>query len=248
MPINIYTVANHLAENGWQLLSQSYKNLDTELEMICPKGHKQVQTYREWRKHMLCEQCMGGDASKIKKNKVPIKTIDTQRILALDAATGVTGYAIYDNKVLVHYGTYKTNSALTTTARINQVKQWLAEAIDKWEPDFVGVEHIQLQAYGGNNQFQVETYRVLANLQGVILDTLFEKSIDSDLVRPSEWRKYCGISEGDSHRENKKAAAQAKVKLWYNQDCTQDEADAICIGKYFCGKLKNTVQWGEDIL
>jgi len=62
---------------------------------------------------------MGGNSSKVKKNKVPIKTIDTSRILALDAATGTTGYAIYDNKELVSYGTYKTDSELDTTARIN---------------------------------------------------------------------------------------------------------------------------------
>jgi len=42
MPINIYSVANHLQENGWQLISTEYKNLNTELEMICPAGHKQV--------------------------------------------------------------------------------------------------------------------------------------------------------------------------------------------------------------
>jgi len=31
-------------------------------------------------------------------------------------------------------------------------------------------------------------------------------------------------------------------------DCTEDEADAICIGKYYCGKLRaNKVKWGEDI-
>jgi hypothetical protein len=29
-------------------------------------------------------------------------------------------------------------------------------------------------------------------------------------------------------------------------DCTEDESDAICIGKYFCGKLKKS-NWGEDI-
>jgi hypothetical protein len=29
-------------------------------------------------------------------------------------------------------------------------------------------------------------------------------------------------------------------------DCTEDESDAICIGKYFCGKLKKS-SWGEDI-
>ena len=29
-------------------------------------------------------------------------------------------------------------------------------------------------------------------------------------------------------------------------DCSEDEADAICIGKYFCGKIKKS-NWGEEI-
>jgi len=55
MPINVYSVANHLAENNWTLISTEYKNLNTELEMKCPEGHLQKQTYGQWRKHMLCE-------------------------------------------------------------------------------------------------------------------------------------------------------------------------------------------------
>ena len=40
MPINVYTVANHLEENGWQLISTEYKNLKTPLLMKCPEGHE----------------------------------------------------------------------------------------------------------------------------------------------------------------------------------------------------------------
>lgn len=247
MPINIYSVANHLESEGWKLLSTTYKNLNTELEMMCPEGHKQLQTYGNWRKHMLCEQCMAGDPYKIKKNKVPIKKIDTQRILALDAATGVTGYAIFDDGDLVSYGTYKVDKDLSSEQRINSVKKWLQALINEIEPDFVGLENIQLQTFGSGNTFQVETYRVLANLQGVLIDTLFEACIDHDLVYVSQWRKYCDVGDGKG-RENKKKQAQDKVKLWYKQDCTQDEADAICIGKYFCSILKNSKSsWGEDI-
>ena len=248
MPINVYSVANHLEEEGWKLISNTYKNLNTELEMECPEGHRQFQTYGNWRKHQICEQCMAGDPFKIKKNKVPIKKIDTVRILALDAATGTTGYSIYDNRELVSFGTYTADASLATEERINNVKQWLKAALEEWEPDFVGIENIQLQKFGPNaSQAQVKTFQVLANLQGVIIDTLFEASIDHDLVYASEWRKYCGINEGDQHRENKKKLAQDKVQTWYNQNCTQDEADAICIGKYFANKIKiNTVQWGED--
>lgn len=245
--INVYVVRNALEAEGWQLTSEVYKNLKTPLEMVCPAGHKQEQTFDNWRKHKICDICMAGDPYKVKKNKVPPKGTNTQRILALDAATNTTGYSIYDDKVLVGYGTFKTNSNMTATHRINQVKNWLKAALKEWEPDFVGIENIQLQKYGNRDtDVQVKTFQTLANLQGVILDTIFEACIDSDLVRPSEWRSYCGINDGDSHRDAKKKQAQAKVKIWYDINCTEDEADAICIGKYFCGKLKKS-SWGEEI-
>lgn len=246
MPINIYSVRNHLEQEGWKLISDTYKNLNTELEMQCPAGHIQSQTYGNWRRHPICEQCMAGDPYKVKKNKVPIKKIDTTRVLGLDAATNITGYSIYDDGVLVSYGTYKSVGD-DAEQRINDVKKWLRAALEEWEPDFVGIENIQLQQFG-NNQFQVETYRVLANLQGVLVDTLFEACIDHDLVSVNTWRNYCNVGDGKG-RENKKKQAQEKVKLWYNQDCTQDEADAICIGKYFAHIIKNNKStWGEDII
>jgi len=146
--INIYSVSNALEEEGWKLISDTYKNLKTELEMECPKGHKQTQTFEHWRKYKLCDACLAGDPYKVKKNKVPPKEDDTTRILALDAATNVTGYALYDDKVLVSFGIFKTNSTLEPVARINQVKHWLKAALNEWEPDFVGIENIQLQHYG----------------------------------------------------------------------------------------------------
>jgi Holliday junction resolvasome RuvABC endonuclease subunit len=85
---------------------------------------------------------MAGDPYKVKKNKVPQKDENTTRILALDAATGTTGYAIYDNRILVGYGTFKTSAVLSATERINQMKNWLKAALKEWEPDFVGVENI----------------------------------------------------------------------------------------------------------
>lgn len=246
--INIYTVQNALEAEGWKLISEVYKNLKTPLDMVCPHGHQQSQTFEYWRKHKLCDACVAGDPYKVKKNKVPEKGTNTTRILALDAATGITGYALYDDKVLVNYGTFKTSAMLPAVERINAMKNWLKAALKEWEPDFVGIENIQLQKYGPSAaQAQVKTFQTLANLQGVILDTIFEACIDSDLVYPSEWRSYCGIGDGDQHREARKKAAQAKVKIWYDLQCTEDEADAICIGKYFCNKIKVHSTWGEDI-
>ena len=59
--INVYSVRNALEAEGWQLTSEVYKNLKTPLEMICPAGHKQEQTFDNWRKHKICDICMAGD-------------------------------------------------------------------------------------------------------------------------------------------------------------------------------------------
>lgn len=247
MPINVYSVANHLSEEGWQLISDSYKNLNTELEMRCPEGHTQFMSYGNWRKHPICEVCLAGDPYKVKKNKVPVKETDTYRILALDAATRITGYSIYDNDALVSYGTFHAKETDNTAARINEIKHWLEAAINNWDIDFCGIENVQLQSTGSNGRYQVEVYRALANLQGVLVDTLYENNIEHALCYASEWRKYCGVGDGKG-RENKKRQAQEKVALWYNQKCTQDEADAICIGKFFCNYVKHKQStWGEDI-
>jgi len=37
---------------------------------------------------------------------------------------------------------------LPTEERINAVKNWLKAALEAWEPDFVGIENIQLQKFG----------------------------------------------------------------------------------------------------
>lgn len=162
MPINVYTVANHLAEEKWRLISDSYKNLNTELEMECPNGHRQVRTYGEWRKHPICEVCMAGDTFKVKKNKVPQKEPDITRILALDAATNITGYAIYDDGALISYGTYKIDSTKEVTERINEIKHWLQNMIKDIEPDFIGVDTLPINCFSVYQR----GYYLVANEEG----------------------------------------------------------------------------------
>ena len=142
MPINIYTVTNDLENAGWKLLSTSYKNLNTELEMQCPKGHKQLITYGAWRKNPVCAACLAGDTTKAQNKVIPKKDDNTRRILALDAATSISGFAIYDNETLVYYNTFKTDKTKSTTARINEVKKWLMHIINEYEIDFLGLENI----------------------------------------------------------------------------------------------------------
>lgn len=225
-------VKRDLEDNHWTLLSTEYKNISVPLQMRCPKGHEVSQTYENWRAHKRCDICMVGAPFQSKFNGTPLpKDPNKKRVLALDGATHVSGFAIYDGEELIHYGTYATKGK-DTTERINQVKKWLLEMIEGWKPDYVGVEHIQLQIYdSASKNPQVEMYRKLANLQGVVFDALYELSMPASLVYPVEWRAFCGIT--GKKRPEQKEKARELVRQWYGLKCTEDEADAICIGKYF---------------
>lgn len=239
--INIYTVQNEAEQAGWQLKSTSYKNLKTNLSYICPIGHEVEISYDEWRKHQQCPICTKLEANKVARNSIIGKSNKNDyRVLALDAATGTTGWAIFDNKKLTAYGTYSTNPTLNTEQRINQVKHWLIENLKIWKPDAIGIEDIQLQK-------NVKIFQTLANLQGVLIDTLYELNYNYKLALSSSWRAYCGLNHGDERSEAKRKA-QAWVHMMYNISPTQDEADAICIGKYFSNEFnKKTTTWGEEI-
>jgi Holliday junction resolvasome RuvABC endonuclease subunit len=63
------------------------------------------------------------------------------RILALDQATKVTGYSIFDNGESVKYGTFQTTSD-DEIARCVSIRNWLVSMINNWKPDHIGIEGI----------------------------------------------------------------------------------------------------------
>jgi hypothetical protein len=65
-----------------------------------------------------------------------------------------------------------------------------------------------------------------------------------ELSRPTEWRATCNLLKGqDKHRENQKKVAQEWVREKFNKVCTQDEADAICIGYAASYNADNELNW-----
>ena len=231
-----------LEKNKWRLISQEYKNLDTDLEMMCPKGHRVFIPLKKWRKHNECPMCSQQHIVKNLKNNIPKKDKNKKRIISLDDATSITGYAIFDGDELITYGKITMN-ANNSIERIVGVRQWLISMIANWQPDIVSIEDIQLQQGKFEN---VKTFKVLAQLQGTLLSTLFEEKIESIVVPPATWRSTCGITART--RSDQKRQAQKKISEWYDINATQDEADAICIGYHTAMKyLKNDymINW-ED--
>ena len=212
-----------IAALGWTLLDNNYINLDTILNLQCPEGHNLQLTLRQWRKNPYCSIC--NHASKIEQKKK-----NTNRIIALDNATHITGWAVFDNNKLVSYGKYTTKSS-ETSDRILEMGDWLINLLEQWEPNTIILEDIQQQ----NN---VSTFKVLAKLQGVLEYINKKHNIEYYIISPSTWKSNAGV-KGKSRIDQKKSA-QLIVQQIYNIQATQDESDAILLGKYGVDKfLKN---------
>lgn len=143
------------------------------------------------------------------------------RILALDQSTALTGYAIFTNQNLKESGIFKPTGELFE--RIHQIKEYIRELIQDNSIDYVFIEDIQYQ----KNQ---KTYKILANLLGVLINLFVELEIQFEIVPPSRWKSWNGI-KGRKRAEQKRNTIE-KIKEIFGREATEDEADAICIGLY----------------
>ena len=162
-------------------------------------------------------------------------------IIALDQATKVTGWSVWCDGVLTEYGHVSFDDA-DPFIRNNRLVNWLANLLENRDPaDLVVIEDIQMQV---NN---VVTFQRLAQLQGAIIDMLIDWRIDYKILKPNEWRAECGLLKGqDKHRENQKKVAQQWVLETFGRKCTQDEADAICIGYAASQQQKKELNWEDN--
>lgn len=176
---------------------------------------------------MECPICKA-NIYKEQNHKVIAKPSNTTRVLAIDQATHISGYSIYDNGVLVKYGIFETTQN-TPIERIQSIRDWLISMIHSWQPDYVGIEGIQFQE---NKEYRVgvTTFEALARLQGCLMLACFDLGIPFETCPTNTWRKHCQV-KGQS-RTDKKRSMQILVKKWFDITVTEDEADAIGIGKY----------------
>lgn len=247
MKFKIEDIQKEFENKKWQLLEDTYKNLDTEMSTICPEGHKVFVTYRKWRVYHECPICKANPLKRITDMVISPKPFGATRVLALDQATQISGWAIFDNKKLIQFGTFSAKES-TSEERIETVRQWVASMNELWNPDRIAIEDIHMQSFGNKkNEYDnesVTTFKTLAHLQGVLINYFYTNDIKYDVIHSAKWREFCQIK--GVHRADKKRSAQLKIKEWYDVSVTQDEADAICIGKYEAERnLKNNtlISW-----
>lgn len=144
------------------------------------------------------------------------------KMISLDASTKKTGWAYFEDNLLVAHGVLDSNIKENDSfLRMRIMGKLISELIDKYNPDYVVKENCQFQ----NNY---NTFQQLSRLSGIILQILFQRNIKFDIVYPSTWRKYNKII-GRKRAEQKEDAIK-KVNEKYDITVLDDEAEAILIG------------------
>lgn len=145
------------------------------------------------------------------------------KIMGLDTSTTSTGYAIIENNKILKSGTIKPNKKLDSIERIIYIEKEIKRLYDEFKPDFIVIE--EMVAFRNANSL-----RILIGLIYHMIIEFVKKEALVVPVRPSEWRKVCGI-KGKNRKELKENAIKY-IYIKYNKKVEEDEAEAICIAGY----------------
>ena len=146
------------------------------------------------------------------------------KFLALDQALGTSGWAVFDDKILIAADTFSVSKTAPMDRRLLEIYKNLTDLYHEYEFEKIYFEDIQLQA--GN----ALTYKHLAYAQAAIILWCGHMNMDWSISAPSHWRKVLGGGFGRKRAEQKRYAIQL-VQKWYNIEVPSDIADAICIGR-----------------
>lgn len=145
-------------------------------------------------------------------------------LLSLDQSSRITGYAIFEDNKLKTFGKFIVDDD-NVDIRLVKIRQYVANLIKEYNIDEVVFEDIQQQNNVANN---VQTFKILAEVYGVISEFLESEKIPHSTILSTSWKSSLGI-KGKTRAEQKKNAQEYVLKN-YGTKPTQDESDAVCIG------------------
>lgn len=159
-------------------------------------------------------------------------------VLSLDQSSRITGYAVFINGKLDTFGKFIFDDA-DIDVRLMKIRNKIEELINLHAPNEVVYEDIQQQNNITNN---VQTFKVLAEVFGVLSELFAELNIKHTPVLASSWKSTLNI-KGRNRTEQKRNAQQYVIDN-YGVKPTQDECDAICIGAHHI--ISSVNDWSLD--
>lgn len=143
------------------------------------------------------------------------------KILSLDLSTKSSGYAVFEDEVLVDYGVIKSTDE-DLLVRGNYMAEFVRLLCEKYGRfDLVGIEDLKII----HNQ---SVLVMLAQVQGMVLRELKDQVVK--FVFPTVWRK--GFKLNGKRADAKAKAIELCKELGYEVEC-DDDAEAILLGIYF---------------
>lgn len=164
-------------------------------------------------------------------------------ILAIDASTRSSGWAIYKDEKMIDCGCI-TASSTDLVARIKKIISDFDSVLQEHSIEVIILEEVRpgdAEERGIAHPVKNTTYKALMYLQAAITFLVHEKykKIKIEYVYPSEWRKVCGIhtGRGIKRQELKEKSIEFAFNK-YGVKVNDDIADAIGIGYYYTHKEK----------
>ena len=160
------------------------------------------------------------------------------RILALDQASRVSGWAIFEDEELIKYGKIDANKYDDIGKRLHLIREEVQNLIEDEHIDKVYLEDIYMDGQRVNN---VATFKVLAEVFGVLYELCVYMELPVDAILAGTWKSTLSI-KGKTRPEQKRNA-QKWVEETYGVKPTQDECDAICIGAHAVRQINSEINW-----
>ena len=229
---------------GYTLVDMSnYINLDSLIEVRCEEKHLNLFSIKQLRRKKQCDTCK--DQTSLQQSEKGMISLPPKmdiRLLALDNATKITGFAVYEGGRLIHYGVKEMSKNNDIIARMAEMKQWLTAVIQKWNIDELALEDVYAQSAGYGNAGP-QTMIKLAKLLGVLEVAGYEllKGVVG-VHSVNAWRSYCKVKT--QPRNVAKESAQKFVKDKFEVVVSFDAADAICLGYYaWANRKRNQLEF-----
>lgn len=166
--------------------------------------------------------------------------LQVSNLLALDQSSHTTGYAVFKDGIPVVVSHFEAHGE-DLGDRLEQIRNTIIKLVQEYEIDEVVFEDIQLQDIAGSKEVGIKTFKILAEVFGVVHELVNELDVDYTIVPPIVWKATFKVA--GKGRAKEKKMAQDYVKTTYGLSCTEDEADACCIGAHVIKKSFSEFDW-----
>ena len=147
------------------------------------------------------------------------------KTVSIDSSSRKTGMALFiDGKLDMYELIDLSTNKEPTETRINVMGKNILLLLSHWQPEIVYIE--EPQGHGCN----LKLVNILCQIIGIVRGWCIDHKAYFEIVHPSVWRKYLGMSQGGKKREELKSESMRIVKEKYGIEVNDDMADAINIG------------------